>query len=221
MPAEGTSERAALWGAPDHADTSYPDPHSPNNHKKNPPIAADSRVESLFAAELARRSAGGTGPEAPAVPPPPAWAARRPPSSAGGGGDADGDPPQLLASRSLSSEGLSGLIPRARALLTLGLSFSGAFAGLAALAAAAFIALAAAVGPSFVHGGREGAGPPPYVDPFQLLRAEGSPPLPLGTDGPGGAMPPPPPGSRAKKAAEAAAVAAAAEPAPPGGGGVK
>jgi hypothetical protein len=165
--------------------------------------SADGQVESLFAAELARRAAGGPSPTeptpgsrprspSPSPPPAPAWASDDP--------DAP-PPPQLAASRALASEGLGGLIPRAKALLTLGASFSAAFAGLAAIAAAAFIALAAAFGPAFVHGGRTGAGLPQYVDPYTLIDRRGL----LGTDGPDGPMPPPPPGYQKARAAEAAA----------------
>lgn len=172
-----------------------PPPHSLPSLISPLPIPADGQVESLFAAELTRRAAGGPGPPDPSgsrPPATPAWAS----------GDPDAPPPpQLAASRALSSEGLSGLIPRARALLTLGFSFSAAFAGLAAVVAALFIGLAAAVGPGFVHGGEPGVGLPPYVDPWTLIDRRGL----VGTDGPDGAMPPPPPGYKKQRAAEAAA----------------
>ena len=154
-------------------------------------------VESLFAAELARRAAGGPSPSEPTIPPAPAWASDDP--------DAP-PPPQLAASRALSSEGLSGLIPRARALVSLGFSFSLAFAGLAALVAAATVALAA-VAPSFIHGGSPDAQPPPYVDPYTLIDRRGL----LGTDGPDGPLPPPPPGYKKARAEEAVRRAAEAE----------
>jgi hypothetical protein len=153
----------------------------------------DAPVESLFAAELARRAAGGPVPSE-SVPPAPAWASSDDP-------DAPLPPPQLAASRALVNEGLSGLIPRARALLTLGFSFSAAFAGLAALAAGAFALLAVSFGPAFVHGGSPDAGPPPYVDPYTLIDRRGL----LGTDGPDGPLPPPPPGYKKARAEAAAA----------------
>ena len=62
-----------------------------------------------------------------------------------------------------------GLIPRAKELLKLGSSFFLAFGplilGIGGLAAALYLTF----GEHFVHGGRTGMSPPPYVDPYELL----------------------------------------------------
>ena len=80
-------------------------------------------MESLFQKELARRgipnddpsaSGSGEGP-GPGRQAPPSW-----------GPDVD-VPPQLQMSRELNSEGLEGLLPRAAALIQLGLGFFLAF----------------------------------------------------------------------------------------------
>ncbi|KAK9908275.1 hypothetical protein WJX75_005342 [Coccomyxa subellipsoidea] len=76
---------------------------------------------------------------------------------------------QLEVSRALNSEGLEGLIPRAKELLKLGLSFFLAFGPLIL----AFVGLAATLyflfGNQFIHGGRSSMGVPQYVDPYELL----------------------------------------------------
>jgi len=104
------------------------------------------------------------------VPAAPRWAAD---SRRGGGGSSSSDPPpQLAASRAAASEGLSGLVPRARVLATLGLGLglSPAFWGLAAVSLSLFAALALGYGDAFIHGGRPAVtGPPPYIDPYSLL----------------------------------------------------
>jgi hypothetical protein len=64
---------------------------------------------------------------------------------------------------------MQGLIPRAKELLKLGLSFFLAFGPLIL----AFVGLAATLyflfGNQFIHGGRSSMGVPQYVDPYELL----------------------------------------------------
>lgn len=62
-----------------------------------------------------------------------------------------------------------GLAPRAKELLKLGLSFFLAFGplilGIALLSGALYFGF----GDQFIHGGRTNVGPPPYIDPYELL----------------------------------------------------
>lgn len=88
---------------------------------------------------------------------------------------ADYQPPPLLAesqlekSRALNSEGLEGLIPRAGELVKLGGSFFLAFGPFIAVVSIVFTAAYLLLGEAFVHGGGAVAGPPPYIDPYDLL----------------------------------------------------
>jgi hypothetical protein len=62
-----------------------------------------------------------------------------------------------------------GLVPRAKELLKLGFSFFLSFGplilGIAVLSGALYFAF----GDQFIHGGRTSMGPPPYIDPYELL----------------------------------------------------
>ena len=78
-------------------------------------------------------------------------------------------PPQAPSSL---PELLQGLVPRARVLISLGFSSLLAFGPFIAAAALAFAAIYAVAGDSFVHGGNAGSGPPPYIDPQELLAKE-------------------------------------------------
>lgn len=77
---------------------------------------------------------------------------------------------QLERSRDLQTEGLEGLPERGKQLLTLGSTFFLSFLPLGAVVAVIFATLAFGFGDSFVHQG--GVGPPPYVDPNELLAPE-------------------------------------------------
>ncbi|XP_055815995.1 uncharacterized protein LOC129885659 [Solanum dulcamara] len=80
---------------------------------------------------------------------------------------------QREQSMALNSEGLEGLIPRAKLLLTLGGTFFLAFWPLILVTIAAFLALYLYFGPSFVHyATNRPTDPPPYVDPYVLLEEE-------------------------------------------------
>ncbi|PIN07634.1 hypothetical protein CDL12_19802 [Handroanthus impetiginosus] len=80
---------------------------------------------------------------------------------------------QREKSMALNSEGLEGLIPRAKFLLTLGGTFFLAFWPLILATVAAFSALYLYFGPEFVHDGSEApVAPPQYVDPYELLEEE-------------------------------------------------
>ncbi|KAG5625289.1 hypothetical protein H5410_010507 [Solanum commersonii] len=80
---------------------------------------------------------------------------------------------QREQSMALNSEGLEGLIPRAKLLLTLGGTFFLAFWPLILVTIAAFLALYLYFGPSFVHyATNRSTDPPPYVDPYVLLEEE-------------------------------------------------
>ncbi|CAH8283257.1 unnamed protein product [Eruca vesicaria subsp. sativa] len=80
---------------------------------------------------------------------------------------------QRERSLALNSEGLEGLIPRARILLTIGGTFFLAFWPLMVLTLGAFSALYLYFGADFVHdGSRTPVSPPPYIDPYALLEDE-------------------------------------------------
>lgn len=80
---------------------------------------------------------------------------------------------QRERSLALNSEGLEGLIPRAKLLLTLGGTFFLAFGPLILVTTALFSALYIYFGPSFVHdGSKMSVAPPPYIDPYTLLEEE-------------------------------------------------
>jgi hypothetical protein len=76
---------------------------------------------------------------------------------------------QLERSRKLNSEGLEGLIPRASALVQLGLSFFLAFGPFIIAVILASTAIYAIFGDNFVHGGTPSASGPPQYDPLELL----------------------------------------------------
>ncbi|CAL0314577.1 unnamed protein product [Lupinus luteus] len=80
---------------------------------------------------------------------------------------------QRERSMALNSEGLEGLIPRARLLLTLGGTFFLAFWPLIIITVASFSALYFYFGPIFIHDGSNmHLSPPQYVDPYELLEDE-------------------------------------------------
>ncbi|KAL4535173.1 hypothetical protein Ndes2526B_g06078 [Nannochloris sp. 'desiccata'] len=77
---------------------------------------------------------------------------------------------QLERSRKLNSEGLEGLIPRASALVQLGLSFFLAFGPFIIAVILASAAIYAVFGDNFVHGGTPSSSfSPPQYDPLELL----------------------------------------------------
>ncbi|KAJ6802062.1 uncharacterized protein M6B38_195055 [Iris pallida] len=80
---------------------------------------------------------------------------------------------QRERSMALNSEGLEGLIPRAKLLLTIGGTFFLGFWPLILITFVVFAAVYSYFGPSFVHdGSRMQLPPPPYVDPYALLEDE-------------------------------------------------
>ncbi|PON86832.1 tubulin alpha-6 chain [Trema orientale] len=80
---------------------------------------------------------------------------------------------QRERSMMLNSEGLEGLIPRAKLLLTIGGTFFLGFWPLIIITIASFSALYFYFGPAFVHDASETPIPPPqYVDPYALLEEE-------------------------------------------------
>ncbi|KAK9270502.1 hypothetical protein L1049_026082 [Liquidambar formosana] len=77
---------------------------------------------------------------------------------------------QRERSIALNSEGLEGLIPRAKVLLTTGGTFFIGFWPLILITVAFFSALYFYFGPSFIHdASRTPIVPPPYIDPYALL----------------------------------------------------
>eukprot|EP00884_Botryococcus_braunii_P008299 jgi/Botrbrau1/17470/Bobra.0054s0057.1 len=128
-------------------------------------------TESLFMKELERRSLASGAGKRPG----------NPFQTASSSTEKDGERPrpseappkldkeQLIVSRGLSSEGLEGLIPRAKELIKLGGSFWLSFLPLILAVSILFSALYLGFGESFIHGGRTGSQPPPYVDPYDLL----------------------------------------------------
>ncbi|XP_051146659.1 uncharacterized protein LOC127262161 [Andrographis paniculata] len=80
---------------------------------------------------------------------------------------------QREKSMALNSEGLEGLIPRAKLLLTLGGTFFLGFWPLILVTVASFSALYLYFGPEFVHDGSTSTrAPPQYIDPYELLDEE-------------------------------------------------
>ncbi|OMO63409.1 hypothetical protein COLO4_32478 [Corchorus olitorius] len=80
---------------------------------------------------------------------------------------------QREESMKLNSEGLEGLVPRAKLLLTLGGTFFLSFWPLIIATVASFSALYLYFGPSFVHdGSNTPISPPQYIDPYTLLEDE-------------------------------------------------
>uniref|UniRef100_A0A1D1YPK9 Ribosomal RNA large subunit methyltransferase H n=1 Tax=Anthurium amnicola TaxID=1678845 RepID=A0A1D1YPK9_9ARAE len=80
---------------------------------------------------------------------------------------------QRERSMALNSEGLEGLIPRAKLLLSIGGTFFLGFWPLILITTAFFSALYFYFGTSFVHdASKMHASPPPYVDPYALLEDE-------------------------------------------------
>ncbi|KAI3448198.1 hypothetical protein Pfo_004863 [Paulownia fortunei] len=80
---------------------------------------------------------------------------------------------QRETSMALNSEGLEGLVPRAKLLLTLGGTFFLGFWPLILVAVASFSALYLYFGPEFVHDGSKTlVAPPQYIDPYALLEEE-------------------------------------------------
>ncbi|KAJ4716097.1 putative Tubulin alpha-6 chain [Melia azedarach] len=80
---------------------------------------------------------------------------------------------QRERSMALNSEGLEGLIPRAKLLLTLGGTFFLGFWPLILITVGFFSALYFYFGPTFVHdASTTPISPPQYVDPYALLEDE-------------------------------------------------
>ncbi|XP_059647912.1 uncharacterized protein LOC132294172 [Cornus florida] len=80
---------------------------------------------------------------------------------------------QRELSMALNSEGLEGLVPRAKLLVTLGGTFFLAFGPLILVTVAFFSALYLYFGPTFVHdASRTPIAPPQYIDPYALLEDE-------------------------------------------------
>ncbi|KAK1324194.1 hypothetical protein QJS10_CPA02g00016 [Acorus calamus] len=77
---------------------------------------------------------------------------------------------QRERSMALNSEGLEGLIPRAKLLLTLGGTFFLGFWPLILITVTVSLTLYFYFGPSFVHdASKSSISPPPYIDPYTLL----------------------------------------------------
>ncbi|KAI0493319.1 hypothetical protein KFK09_027596 [Dendrobium nobile] len=80
---------------------------------------------------------------------------------------------QRELSMSLNSEGIEGLFPRAKLLLTIGGTFFLGFWPLILITVSAFAALYFYFGPTFVHDASKiSASPPPYIEPYELLKDE-------------------------------------------------
>lgn len=77
---------------------------------------------------------------------------------------------QREQSMQLNSEGLEGLIPRAKVLLSLGGTFFLAFWPLILATVGCFSAVYLYFGSAFIHDGVDRpVSPPPYIDPYSLL----------------------------------------------------
>nr|CAD1822404.1 unnamed protein product [Ananas comosus var. bracteatus] len=98
---------------------------------------------------------------------------RRGVAAAAAEGNDKGISSQRERSMALNSEGLEGLIPRAKLLLSIGGTFFFGFWPLIAITIAFFAALYFYLGPSFVHGGSKmSLSSPQYIDPSTLLEDE-------------------------------------------------
>ncbi|CAL0300391.1 unnamed protein product [Lupinus luteus] len=87
---------------------------------------------------------------------------------------------QREQSIALNSEGLEGLVPRAKLLLTVGGTFFFGFGPLILITVAFFCALYLYFGPSFVHDASNMyLSPSQYVDPYELLEDERISQMPL------------------------------------------
>ncbi|XP_047087169.1 uncharacterized protein LOC124702840 [Lolium rigidum] len=77
---------------------------------------------------------------------------------------------QRERSMALNSEGIEGLVPRAKLLLSLGGTFFLAFGPLIIVTVSLFAGLYLCFGQSFIHdGSKKPVTPPPYIDPYELL----------------------------------------------------
>ncbi|XP_010939315.1 uncharacterized protein [Elaeis guineensis] len=79
---------------------------------------------------------------------------------------------QRKRSMALNSEGIKGLIPRAKLLLSIGGTFFLGFQPLILITITLFAALYYYFGPSFVHDASKMPVSPPYIDPYTLLEDE-------------------------------------------------
>ncbi|KAJ4963365.1 hypothetical protein NE237_023304 [Protea cynaroides] len=80
---------------------------------------------------------------------------------------------QRERSMALNSEGLEGLIPRAKLLLTIGGTFFLGFGPLILVTITFFSALYLYFGPTFIHDASKiPPSPPTYIDPYALLEDE-------------------------------------------------
>ncbi|GAB4838360.1 hypothetical protein Ancab_027894 [Ancistrocladus abbreviatus] len=81
---------------------------------------------------------------------------------------------QREQSMALNSEGLEGLVPRAKLLLRLGGTFFFGFWPMILITLAVFWALYSYLGPTFVHDASKTSVTPttPYIDPYVLLQDE-------------------------------------------------
>ncbi|XP_052194067.1 uncharacterized protein LOC127802353 [Diospyros lotus] len=80
---------------------------------------------------------------------------------------------QRERSMALNSEGLEGLIPRAKLLLSTGATFFLGFWPLILITVASFSALYLYFGPTFIHdASKTPTTPPQYIDPYELLEDE-------------------------------------------------
>ncbi|XP_031384292.1 uncharacterized protein LOC116198095 isoform X1 [Punica granatum] len=80
---------------------------------------------------------------------------------------------QREQSMALNSEGLEGLIPRAKLLLTIGSTFFLGFGPLILITVAFFSVLYLYFGPTFIHdASKMQMSPPQYIDPYELLEDE-------------------------------------------------
>ncbi|GMH37303.1 hypothetical protein BSKO_05176 [Bryopsis sp. KO-2023] len=141
--------------------------HTVRAEKEKGTEGSDS-TESLFAKELEKRGMSGDNWSSQDEEPEVRW--RESPN------DNEYDD-QFSKARALGSEGLEGLIPRAKELLKLGAAFSLAFGPAIAAIAGFAAALYLVFGDSLVHGGRPGLEPPQYIDPYELLEAESQIPM--------------------------------------------
>uniref|UniRef100_A0ACD5WWD3 Uncharacterized protein n=1 Tax=Avena sativa TaxID=4498 RepID=A0ACD5WWD3_AVESA len=77
---------------------------------------------------------------------------------------------QRERSMSLNSEGLEGLVPRAKVLVSLGGTFFLAFGPLIIVIVSLFAGVYLYFGQSFIHdGSNKPVTPPPYIKPYELL----------------------------------------------------
>lgn len=158
----------------DEGDEAPPNSTTPAPPKETPSSPAPKpKPDDLMDAMASSSSRPSPPPKSPFSGEPDAKSAPRrrspPPVSYAQVKEVSADESQRDKSMALVNEGLEGLIPRATELIKLGGSFFLAFGPFLLGVAVLFLSVYAVFGENFIHSGRANQGPPPYIDPMELL----------------------------------------------------